>query len=212
MTQALRWPVMVGATVVALVGCGAREAVGPGSLQRIAGHYQLQRVDGNNLSCCATTDSAGVRVTVLSGLLTLGDAPPEEYAYTPAGIPMARSCVHGVPSGAIVDDRTGVVTLPDGTTYRIPPCGDGDYTLIITRRYQNGSFTGVAAETTSARYTWGREPAGGAIVSLLGGGPATGLGHLTTSEQGAELTMDMGVRVGPFAPLGPQYTFVRATH
>jgi hypothetical protein len=210
MARAVRWA--VGALVVALVGCEARDAVGPADLQRIAGRYQLQQVDGSSVPCCATTDSAGVRVSVLGGLLTLGDAAPEQYVGTPAGVPMARSCVHEIPNGATVDGRTGVVTLQDGTTYRIPPCGDGDYTMIVTRRYQNAGVSWVAAETTVARYTWGHEAAGGGILSLLGGGPATALGHVSWSVAGVELTMDMGVRVGPFPPLGPRYTFFRATH
>ncbi len=173
----------------------------------IAGEYALRRVDGATLPCCAQTDSSGSRVTIVEGSLTLGDAAPEEYVYTPAGIPMARSCVHEIPDGAHVD-RDGWVTLTNGSRYWIPPCGDGDYTMVITWRHEYANGTAhTVSETTSGRYTWGNDPSGGGIVTLVG---VAGLGRMTVSESGVDITIQMGVRVGPLSPTGPQYTFSRA--
>jgi hypothetical protein len=45
---------------------------------------------------------------------------PDDYVVTPAGS-IHRSCVHELPSGATVDEA-GHVTLPDGSTYQLPPC------------------------------------------------------------------------------------------
>lgn len=202
-------PRCMGACVVLLSATGCQfDFADPAS---IAGQYALTRVDGGSLPRSLPADSSGTVVTILDGVLSLGEAAPEGYVETPAGIPMARSCVHEIPDGAGVS-QDGLVTLPDGRTYQIPPCGDGDYTMVITRRcqYANGASQ-TLSDTTSARYTWGgSEPSGGGIISLLGGERASGLGQVATSQGGVELTIDMGVRVGPLAPLGPQYTFFRA--
>src|SRR2546422_1170532 len=100
----------LGMAVLIIGACG-------GDPPSIAGRYDLVAVNGTVLPCCAQTDSSGTRVTFIDGNLTLGEAPPEPFAATPAG-EMPSSCVHEIPNGARVD-TSGVVTLPDGRQYRI---------------------------------------------------------------------------------------------
>lgn len=177
----------------------------------IAGSYDLRQVDGNAVPCCAAPDSTDstTTVTIVGGSLTLGDAAPEDYGYPPSGVPMAVSCVHGIPDGAWVD-RNDVVHLPDGTTYQIPPCGDGPYTMIIVRRYDHVHGTAaIVADTTLGKYTWGseagRDPFDGGIISLLA---SAGIGQVNTARGGIDLLVQTGVRVGPFPPTGRKYEFV----
>ena len=61
----------------------------------IAGSYDLVAVNGTALPCCAQTDSSGTRITFIDGNLTLGDAPPEPFAATPAG-EMPSACVYEI--------------------------------------------------------------------------------------------------------------------
>jgi len=139
----------LGMAVLIIGACG-------GDPPSIAGRYDLVAVNGTVLPCCAQTDSSGTRVTFIDGNLTLGEAPPEPFAATPAG-EMPSSCVHEIPNGARVD-TSGVVTLPDGRQYRIPKCTDlhhAPYTMIVTRRYD---YAGDSSKTVSApssgTYAW----------------------------------------------------------
>ncbi len=142
---------MAGIAVALLAGC---DLLGPGS-PSIAGRYTLDQVDGLAPPCCADADSAGGTVMIVSGALVLGEAAPETYGFPPSGVPLANSCVHEIPNGAFVD-TANVVHLPDGSSYRIPRCGDGPFTLVLTRRHVLADGTsGTVADTSAGLYTWG---------------------------------------------------------
>ena len=201
---------MVG---IALVNVGACAGVGPLDSPSIAGRYDLVAVNGAVLPCCAQIDSTRTRVTFVGGSLTLAEAPSESFAATPAGW-MPSSCVHGIPNGAHVD-TSGVVTLPDGTQYRIPKCTElhqASYTMVITRRYddpEGGSHT--VADTSSGTYAWSDGEAGQPKLAwLLNSGM---VGPFTTSQSGVELKVhrqNFG-RPPALTPSDPEYQFFRST-
>ena len=196
----------LGMAVLIIGACG-------GDPPSIAGRYDLVAVNGTVLPCCAQTDSSGTRVTFIDGNLTLGEAPPEPFAATPAG-EMPSSCVHEIPNGARVD-TSGVVTLPDGRQYRIPKCTDlhhAPYTMIVTRRYD---YAGDSSKTVSApssgTYAWS-DGAGGQpqLVALLNAGM---VGPVTVSPSAVEVTVgraNLG-RGAAATPTDPVYRFLRPT-
>jgi len=196
---------------IALLSVGACELVDPKDPPSIAGRYDLVAVNGAVLPCCAQVDSAGTRVTFVGGSLTLDEASPEPFAATPAGW-MPTSCVHEIPNGARVD-TSGVVTLPDGTQYRIPKCTElhhAAYSMVITRRYDhaNGSSQAVA-DTSSGTYAWSDGEGGEAgLVSLLN---ANMIGSIAMSPQGVEVHVhraNVG-RAPALTPSDPEYQFFR---
>jgi hypothetical protein len=202
-----------GAILVALASCG-NDPMEPGSTG-IAGQYTLAAVDGQTPPCCGA-DSTGAIVSIAGGTLTLADAAPEQYAFTPAGIAMATLCIHQIPNGAYVD-TADVVHLPDGSSYKIPSCGDAPYTLILVYRQllPDGS-SGTVADTTSGLYTWGSVPGADAAGADLGGAsPAdvtlvgSGMGGtVAMSAAGVEIRIAKRY-IGPQTthPGDHQYTF-----
>ncbi len=161
---------VLGAGILLLAAACARDPAGVRSRERIAGSYLLMSVDGR-LPSSPAPDSAGGTVSVLGGYLTLGDAAPERYGYTPAGA-RSGSCVHQIPNGAFVD-TANVVHLPDGSSYRIPPCGNGPYTLRLTRQHVAADGTQrTVTDSIAGLYTWGTlDPADTVgLVTLVGSG------------------------------------------
>ncbi len=174
---------------------------------RLAGDYQLATVDGQALPWSAAPDSTGTTLTVLSGSLTLGAASPETYSFVPSGAMIPSKCVHAIPDGAWVD-TANVVHLSNGSTYRIPPCGDGPYTLSLTRRYTDaGGSSHTAAETWTGLYAWGTDggPGGTTYVTLVG----RMAGTASTFASGVHISVAVG-HVGPPSmwPHEPTYEFV----
>jgi len=200
----------IGMAALTLGACGLVDAGDPPS---IAGRYDLIAVNGTAVPCCAQTDSVGTRVTFINGNLTLGEGPPESFAATPAG-EMPSSCVHEIPNGARVD-TSGVVTLPDGTQYRIPKCTDlhhAPYTMIVTRRYDYaGDSAKTVSATSSGTYAWS-DGAGGQpdLVALLN---ANLVGSVTSSPSAVEVTVGRANfgRGAASTPSDPVYRFLRAT-
>jgi len=173
----------LGAGVLLLGAACAQDPAGLRARGRIAGNYLLMSVDGR-LPSSPVPDSADGTVTVLGGQLTLGGAAPERYVYTPAGA-MSGSCVHEIPDGAFVD-TANVVHLPDGSSYRIPPCGDGPYTLRLTRQHVAADGTQrILTDSIAGLYTWGTVTASDtvAMVTLVG----SGLGGSVTFTGGTVL-------------------------
>ena len=126
-----------------------KEGVGP-----VIAHYTLMAEDGNPPPCCAS-DSAGVRTTIVGGVLTFyGPADYRDTVFTPAG-PASAACVHGVPNGAIVNTRTYTVTLTDSTRYLLLPCDRGAYALIVIRRldHEGGSSTTDSMVVSSGTFS-----------------------------------------------------------
>jgi hypothetical protein len=143
----------------------------------------------------------------VGGSLTLGEAAPEQFVATPGGM-VAKSCVHEVPNGAHID-TAGVVTLPDSSQYKIPQCGDGTYTMIITRTYDDvDGDTRTKSDTASGKYVWSdSDPA---TLTLLGVGLG---GPITRSDGSVELTVSGRYGLPPLgsAGPGPSYEFTSAT-
>ncbi|HET7564775.1 MAG TPA: hypothetical protein VFJ96_07255 [Gemmatimonadaceae bacterium] len=191
----------VGVVLMGLEACSLFGSDG-GS---IAGQYDLVTVNGQALPCCSQTDSAGIQATILAGSLTLGSAAPERYVATPGGM-APSSCVHEVPNGSHVD-TSGTVTRPDSSTYKIPPCGDGTYTMVITRRYgdPNGASQ-TASDTSSGRYAWSSSSA---VVSLLTSGMG---GSIERSGDSVSVTVQ-AVHAFPLSGASPdlQYEFTRVS-
>ncbi len=179
----------------------------------IAGSYDLVAVNGTALPCCAQTDSSGTRITFIDGNLTLGDAPPEPFAATPAG-EMPSACVYEIPNGARID-TSGVVTLPDGKQYRLPKCTDlhhAPYTMIVTQRYDYaGDSSKTVSATSSGTYAWSDGGAGQpGLVALLNAGM---VGPVTVSPSAVEVTVGRANfgRGAASTPSDPVYRFVHAT-
>jgi hypothetical protein len=112
----------------------------------------LWTTDGRQPPCCAK-DSAGARVTILAGTLTLRRlAHFTDSVPTPGGWKSA-ACVHGVPNYSLVH-RNGLVTLPDGSGYLLMRCDTGTFSLALTRRFDfagDSTFTAVV-ELASGSY------------------------------------------------------------
>ena len=199
-------------TGIALAAAAACSGVSdPPDPPGIAGGENLVAVKGLRLPCCARTDSTGMQITFVSGSLALEEAAPEPYAATPAGW-MPAACVHEVPNGAHVD-TAGVVTLPDGTTYRIPSCVElhhARFTMVITRRYEDESNgSSMVSDTSSGVYAWTDGEGGGTeLISLLNVGF---VGRITASDSGVSLTVgrsNFGRGAG-MTPSDPEFEFFR---
>ena len=106
-------------------------------------------------------------------------------------------------------DTANVVHRQDGSSYKIPPCGDGPYTLSLTRRYTDaGGSSRTAAETWTGLYAWGNDGgSGGTTYVTLVGSMA---GSASTFASGVHITVAVG-HVGPpgMWPHEPTYEFVR---
>lgn len=169
-------------TAVILAACTS-----PGDLPlSIAGPYTLTSVDNKALPCCGALDStSGVKLTVLSGTLTLGHATPEAFVATPAGY-HPESCVHEVPNGATVDPSS------------YPPCGDGDFSLSLVERldYTDGSSK-IDTVASSGLYAWSDHDA---LIEFGGM-----LGSATLQSGGAVLAVQEANVMGTY---GPTYTFM----
>ncbi|MEJ2677548.1 MAG: hypothetical protein P8174_00570 [Gemmatimonadota bacterium] len=168
----------------------------------IAGTYTLTSVDGQPLPFAMGPDSTGTIVVIIGGTLTLGEAAPTGFGATPAGL-APLSCNHEIPDGAYVDfteGEHGVVHLPDGTTYELPPCGDGPYTLLLNRQVQHlGSGPAPQADTTGGLYAWGPLPWGDTTeVMLMEAGLA---GPVSASPTGVNIRLTRRA-FGAFGP-GP---------
>ena len=194
------------ATAMVALIAAACTIFGPGDASSIAGQYDLATVNGQALPCCTLTDSTGQRMTYVGGSLTLSEARPERFDETPAGA-HPHSCVHEIPNGAHVD-TAGVVKLPDGSTYQLPKCGNGTYTLVIAIRYDDvDGASRTVADTSAGRYAWddGANP----IVSLLDDGLS---GGITTSQGSVNVTVAArGFGMGP-GPTDARYGFSRVTN
>ncbi len=183
----------------ALLLAACRQGFAPAGSASLAGQYRLVGADGNGLPCCAETDSTGTKVQVLAGALTLADAAPVEFGPTPAGW-YPRSCVHEIPDGAYVDINN-VVHLKDGTTYQIPRCGDGAYTLVLERLYGVGDSSYTRSDTTSGLYAWSeRDPAMVKLVDSAMGG------SIALSDTAVTLAIQ---RLNVMGAYGPTYQFSR---
>src|SRR6266567_2633759 len=73
---------------------------------------------------CGESPSAPPSSSISTSKAALQD--PSDYVPTPAGW-MHRSCVHVIGNDACLDDRTGIVTRQDGSTYVIPKCQYSGY-------------------------------------------------------------------------------------
>ncbi len=198
------WAAAVPALLLFLAGC--TELSGPGA-ESIAGLYLLDEVDGQPVPCCAQPDSSGTTVTIVSGRLFLGAARPTSYAATPAGIALAGSCVHEIPNGAWVD-TANVVHRADGSSYKLPRCGDGPYTLVLTRRLDLPDGTSrISADTAAGLYTWGGNLGMDAtrLITLVDSGLG---GTVTLYDPGATILVARQ-HVGPpdLWPHEPEYLF-----
>lgn len=126
----------------------------------------LSAVDGRPLPCC-NQQLDGTSMSVIGGELRFYRyvAYPDSAA-TPAGI-MPVACVQEVPNLARVDGFTGVVTLPDSTSYLQPTCLPGFYTLLVVRRL------GTSADTTIETISSGTFVSSHDTLTLTGGAPVT---------------------------------------
>ncbi len=160
----------------------------PGA-RSIAGEYQLATVDGKALPCCAVPDSAtGATTTTLSGTLALGDAAPEAFVETPAGM-YPGSCVHEVPSGTTV------------TSSAIPRCGDGDFTLTLVQRTQSPDGAIVTANVVyTGRYAWSDKDS---LIKLV---DVPMLGSVSPRSGGSQLEIQ---RVNVEGQYGETYGFAQ---
>lgn len=85
-------------------------------------------------ACSDQTTPAAARTGARANAVAMGQqavAPRSQLVLTPDGW-YHRSCVHEVPNGAFVHMRTGTVTRPDGSTYKVGKC------LYPGRRHANG--------------------------------------------------------------------------
>lgn len=189
-------------------GAVDREAVDPGgagkdtvTLRTVAGSYPLATVDSLPLPCCTTRDSAGDLITIVGGTLTLADAAAEDFVFTPSGYVMAKSCVHQLPNGAVVD-TAGVVRLPDGTTYRLPECGDAPYRLTLTEQHQRDGVTRNVVVTDSGKYVWGH-----GYLTLVGKGSVpTRMGDITAVASAVHISVRHYENFPP-SPQGHRFDF-----
>ncbi len=199
------WSAIAAAPLLCLTGC--TELFGPGT-ESIAGFYWLRSVDAQALPCCASHDSTGATVTLEGANLYLGEAAPEPYTYTPAGVALPSSCVHEIPDGAYVDTAR-VVHLPNGSSYSLPPCGSGSYRLAFIRQYafaDGGAHTVV--DSAAGRYSWSTPADGVRLITLVGSGLG---GAVELSSRGTVIRV-APQHVGPPDPTrhDPEYRFVAA--
>lgn len=170
----------------------------------IAGKYRLVDVDGQELPCCAESDSAGGTVSFLGGTLTLARAAPEAYVAAPSGVAVPSRCVHTIPDGATVD-TANVVHVPDGSSYTLPRCGDAPYSMALTRRYAGADgTTRMLADSVTGLYVWGHAFSGSdGLVTLVDSGMG---GTLSVSATGVEIRVARE-HVGPPNLRPPEHVF-----
>lgn len=144
--------VAVVASVLAVSACGVTNPVTSGP--DISGRYELTTADeASGLPCCTTMDSSGSTTTLVAGSLVLDQAASQDSVATPAGW-MPKACVHHVPNGAHVD-TSGLVTLPDGSTYQLSKCQTGAFSMSVTREFRDGEGSVQQRATTSTgQYDW----------------------------------------------------------
>lgn len=176
--------VAVVTSVLAMSACGVTNPAAAG--QDISGRYELTTADGaRRLPCCTTTDSSGSTATLVAGSLVLDQAVSQDSVATPDGW-MPKACVHHVPNGAHVD-TSGLVTLPDGSTYQLSKCQTGAFSMSVTNQFQDpsGSVQQRAVSSTG-QYDWD----GTTLVlvdaagdELMAGGPSSdGAFHLSDGK------------------------------
>ena len=179
-----------------LAACGVLD---PHHSPNLSGTYSLSLVDGSRVPCCAHTDTlTGVTTTPLGGRLTLGDASPETFVATPAGVYLPSSCVYTVPNGAHVHGDT--VFTSDGNWYLEAPCGKGTYALTLTTRVDSAGDTDTIQMNASGRYSWSQSDSAVDLVGSLSG-------YFTGGASGRQMVLEQA-HVG-FEPqqYEPQYTF-----
>ena len=211
--------------VLALAGCGrgdsglidvgkapadtaANSSTHQAALASIAGGYSLTSVGGAALPCCSQ-DSAGTRITLLSGTLLLDSLPRDSMVFVPSGVMTAKSCVHTIPEGAVVDTG-GVVHMPDGSSHVIPKCG-APYTLRLSYRYTAPDGTSsIINKSSGDRYVWGGDSRGTELIRVFKA-PFGSDGAITASAAEIQLSVyPLSASAGPFAePPGPEYHFSR---
>ncbi len=175
----------IGCGALALAACDSPTAPAAGPLIALA---SLTSVNGQAPPCC-TADSAGAQVTIVAGTLSFYRyAQYTDTVFTPGG-KMSGACVQEVPSGAYIA-LNGLVTLPDSSTYLLPPCSVGDYTVTLTERIaRNGSEDTTRVTISSGTYTWKRD-----ALSLT---PDAGA-RFTTAMSGATIMLGAGNRLYQF--------------
>jgi hypothetical protein len=135
-----------------LAGCEKSPAA-PTPAASVMARESLTAVDGAALPCCGV-DSAGIHISIVRGALTFYRATfyPDSVG-TPAGW-RPYACVHGVPSGAFVHSN-GLVTLPDGSSYFIPGCSSGTYSVTLSQQvdYPSGATQTNNSQCPPARST-----------------------------------------------------------
>ncbi len=198
--------------ILACAGCGKGDSGGAVTgvakpLTSIAGAYALTSVGGAALPCCST-DSAGTSITLLSGSLQLDSLPRDSMILVSALVTTAKSCVHEIPNGAVVDTG-GVVHMPDGSSYVIPKCG-APYTLRLSYRYTapDGSSS-VINKSSSDRYVWGADNSGAELIRVFKA-PVGSDGAISATA--SEIQVSVHPLSSPFftEPAGPEYRFTRA--
>ena len=202
-----RW-IFCSLLLLSFAGCGKADngLTETAALTSIAGEYSLASVGGAQLPCCSR-DSAGTAITLLAGTLTLDALSPDNMVFVPSGVMTAQSCVHTVPSGAVMD-TAGVVHMPDGSSYVMPKCG-APYTLRLTYRYV-APDGGTRSVTTSSsnRYVWGTDMGGHELLRVFSA-PIGSDGQILFSESAVQLSVSP-LSAGPLSePPGPEYHFTR---
>lgn len=178
---------------------GACGVFNPRHTASIAGAYQLVTVDGQVVPCCTRIDTtSGVRTTPLGGQLTLGDAAPESFVATPAGVSMPSSCVYTIPNGARVHADT--VFKQDGSWYLLPPCGRGSYAMTITDRVDSAGRTDTATVSYAGRYSWSNDQSAIYLVGSMSG-------SFTRGGSGVEMSLQQTHIGVPPAQDFPTYAF-----
>lgn len=205
---ALRRTGLTLATLLLLPAC-ADNPTAPPDPDSIAGTYTLTSVDGRSLPFAIAPDSTGTIVVITGGTLTLGKAARTTFGATPAGLAPV-SCVHEIPDGAWVDDTHGdtvIVHLPDGTSYTLPPCGDGPFTLVLNRQVQPlGNGSAPEADTTGGLYAWGPLPWGDTTEVMLMQAGLAGPVSMSPAGVNIRLTKRAFGAFGP-GPNDPVYGF-----
>ncbi len=201
MTAKLHVVCAAAAAALGLSGCLPVIFLGRGVLpvgvhpKSIAGEYRLAAVNGHELPWTGLGEATGRPVTFVSGTLRLAQAVPDVYDSAGGGVLLARHCVRQIPEGGGVDSD-GVVHDPNGATYALPGCGNGQYELVITRSDPEGS------DSTAGRYTWGTA-ASDPLASYI-----TLLGSMSGEVIGSRIVSIRLQHAGSADPNRPLYEFV----
>jgi hypothetical protein len=152
MKQARSLAPFVLAAVAGLGLADCSEPTGPADLTlgALIARESLTVADGDQVPCC-TVISSGTQVTILGGALSFyAAAHYSDTIATPGGL-KSRACVQELANGALLT-QTGLVILPDGSTYLLLPCSVGGYRLSLTRQVisPDGSI-----QTNDVLVTWG---------------------------------------------------------